>query len=102
MADRQVVKIRDADLVSSVLQESAIEDFKASLQGALRRAGEAGYDDARRIWNGMIDRRPALIACCHGVAEVINSVYFARTNELWWRCAAVATTSPVARSATAG
>ena len=67
MTDQQVVKIQGADLVSSVLQESAIQDFEASQQGALLRPGEAGYDQARRVWNGMIDRRPALIACCHGL-----------------------------------
>ena len=77
MTDQQVVKIQGADLVSSVLQESAIQDFEASQQGALLRPGEAGYDEARRVWNGMIDRRPALIACCHGVADVMNSVNFA-------------------------
>ena len=82
MTDQQVVKIQGADLVNSVLQESAIHDFETSLQGALRRPGETGYDDARHIWNGMIDRRPALIACCHGIADVINSVNFARTHEL--------------------
>jgi FAD/FMN-containing dehydrogenase len=82
MTDQQVVKIRGGDLVNSVLQESAIHDFETSLQGALRRPDETGYDDARQIWNGMIDRRPALIACCHGIADVINSVNFARTPEL--------------------
>jgi hypothetical protein len=82
MADQQVIKIRGADVVSSVLHESAIQDFKALLQSALLGPGDAGYDDARRIWNGMIDRRPALIVRCHGVADVINSVNFARTNEL--------------------
>src|SRR5207302_5481532 len=44
--------------------------------------GDDGYDDARKIWNGMIDRRPALIASCRGVVDVINSVNFARTHEL--------------------
>src|SRR5271169_3970353 len=82
MADQPLVNIRKADLASSVLDDSTIEEFKASLQGALRRPGDPGYDDARRIWNGMIDRRPALIACSQGVADVINSVNFARTNEL--------------------
>jgi FAD binding domain/Berberine and berberine like len=82
MADPMVVNIRGADLASSVLADSAIQEFKTSLQGALLRPGDAGYDDARKIWNGMIDRRPALIACCRGVADVINSVNFARTHQL--------------------
>ena len=64
MTDQQVVKIQGADLVSSVLQESAIQGFEASLQGALLRPGEAGYDEARKLYNAMIDKRPLLIARC--------------------------------------
>ena len=82
MADHQVVTIRGSGLTQSILQESVVTDFKASLQGRLLCPGDAGYDDARRIWNGMIDRRPALIARCRGVADIINSVNFARTHEL--------------------
>jgi hypothetical protein len=59
-----------------------IKDLKATLQGALLCSGEAGYNDARQIWNGMIDRRPALIACCRGVADVISAVTFARKHQL--------------------
>jgi hypothetical protein len=73
---------READVAGSVVEEPAVEEFKASLQGALLRPGDVGYDDARKVWNGMIDRRPALIACCRGVADIINSVNFARTHRL--------------------
>src|SRR5207253_10262981 len=48
---------------------SDIENFKASLLGELLRPGDPGYDDARKIWNGMIDKRPALIVHCAGVAD---------------------------------
>jgi hypothetical protein len=82
MADQQVVTIQGSDLGTSILEEAVVEGFKGSLQGSLFRPGEPGYEDARQIWNGMIDRRPALIACCRGVADVINSVNFARTHEL--------------------
>ena len=82
MADQPVTIVRGDGLATSVLKESAVEDFKASLNGALLRPGEAGYDDARKIWNGMIDKRPALIARCRGVADVINSVRFARAHDL--------------------
>src|SRR5207248_4624294 len=82
MADHQVVTIRGSGLTQSILQESVVTDFKASLQGPLLCPDDAGYDDARRIWNGMIDRRPALIARCRGVAVIINSVNFVRTHEL--------------------
>jgi FAD/FMN-containing dehydrogenase len=59
-----------------------IEAFRATLRGALLCPGDSGYDDARRIWNAMIDRRPALIVRCAGVADVIQAVHFARTHDL--------------------
>jgi FAD/FMN-containing dehydrogenase len=66
----------------TVLGEAVVEEFRASLRGPLLRAGDAGYDEARTIWNGMIDRRPALIARCAGVADVIHCVNFARAYQL--------------------
>ena len=59
-----------------------VEEFKASLRGSLLHPGEDGYDQARKIWNGMFDRRPALIARCAGAADVISAVNFARDNKL--------------------
>jgi len=82
MANQPVTAARGTHLTTAVLSESAVSDFKESLRGALLQPGDAGYDDARKIWNGMIDRRPALIACCCGIADVINSVNFARTHGL--------------------
>ena len=64
------------------MDQSAFEKFKAGLRGELLRPGDSGYDDARKIWNGMIDKRPALIARCAGVADVIHSVNFAQANNL--------------------
>jgi FAD/FMN-containing dehydrogenase len=65
-----------------MMDQSAFEKFKAGLRGELLRPGDSGYDDARKIWNGMIDKRPALIARCAGVADVIHSVNFAQANNL--------------------
>ena len=62
------------------LQEETVQKFKESLRGELIRIGDAGYDDARSIWNAMIDRRPALIASCLGVADVMTCVNFARAH----------------------
>lgn len=61
---------------------SALEKFRASLRGPSFCLGEAGYDEARKVWNGSIDKRPAVIARCAGVSDVIHSVNFARANDL--------------------
>src|SRR4051794_41432670 len=52
------------------------------------RPGEPGYDDARRVWNAMIDRRPALIARCSETADVVTAVALARRDglEIGVRC----------------
>lgn len=65
-----------------VVNEAAIQTFRSQLRGALLRPGDAGYDDARALWNGMIDKHPALIARCAGTADVVTAVNFARENEL--------------------
>jgi FAD/FMN-containing dehydrogenase len=64
------------------LDDATVQAFRASLRGELIRPGDAGYDAARRVWNGMIDRRPALIARCAGAADVVAAVGFARANDL--------------------
>jgi FAD/FMN-containing dehydrogenase len=64
------------------LEEETIRKFKESLRGELILSEDAGYDDARSIWNAMIDRRPALIARCLGVADVVTCVNFARDHGL--------------------
>ena len=64
------------------IEDSVVEAFGARLRGELIRSGEARYEEARRVWNGMIDRRPALIVRAMSVADVIDSVNFARENDL--------------------
>jgi FAD/FMN-containing dehydrogenase len=51
-------------------------------RGTLLRPGEEGYEEARRVWNGAIDRRPALIARCAGADDVLEAVRFAREHDL--------------------
>jgi hypothetical protein len=65
-----------------MLDETTIEKFKASLGGELIQPNDEGYDDARKVWNAMIDKRPALIARCSGTADVITAVNFAREQGL--------------------
>jgi len=64
------------------LDEDSIQSFKSGLQGELITPNDTGYDDARQVWNAMIDKRPALIARCSGAADVIDAVTFAREHEL--------------------
>ncbi len=61
---------------------NALQALRAQLRGALLEPADAGYDTARAIWNGMIDKRPALIARCNGVADVVAAVNFAREHQL--------------------
>jgi FAD binding domain/Berberine and berberine like len=61
---------------------TAIEQLKGHLRGDLLCPGDEHYDSARTIHNGMIDRRPALIVRCVGVADVMAAVTFARSNNL--------------------
>ena len=51
-------------------------------RGALLRPGEEGYEEARQVWNGAIDRRPALIARCAGADDVQEALRFARERGL--------------------
>ena len=64
------------------LAEDTIAAFKTTLRGALLRPGDDGYEAARTLWNAMIDKRPALIVRCVGVADVIQAINFARTHDL--------------------
>jgi FAD/FMN-containing dehydrogenase len=64
------------------LDQASIAELSARFSGVLLRPDEPGYDDARKIHNGMIDRRPALIARCLGNADIADAVNFARTRGL--------------------
>ncbi len=68
--------------VSTKVSKADIEKFETSFRGNLLRPESKGYDEARTIWNAMIDKKPAIIAQCAGVADVIAAVNFAREHEL--------------------
>jgi len=57
-------------------------DLRASLRGEILTPADPAYDEARKLWNGMIDKRPAAIARCAGTADVISAVNFAQSNNL--------------------
>ena len=64
------------------ISNTAIETLKTQLRGGILLPDDPDYEEARRIWNAMIDRRPAGIVQCAGVADVILAVKVARENDL--------------------
>ena len=69
--------------IAPVLGEATVQDLREAVRGEIVTAGENGYADACRIWNGAHDgRRPALVVRCTGAADVIAAVGFARSNGL--------------------
>src|ERR1700720_3804383 len=65
-----------------MLNEDAVADFKANLRGRLIEPADKDYDEARKVYNGMIHKKPRLITRCPYLSAVINSVNFARENDL--------------------
>ena len=65
-----------------MLNENSFKDLKANLRGGLIEPSDKGYDEARKVYNGMIHKKPRAIARCADVADVIRSVNFARENDL--------------------
>src|SRR4051812_34793710 len=68
--------------VPHMLGEATIAELEQNLSGRLIRPGDEDYDEARGIWNGAHDRRPAMIVRCAGVADVMQAVDFARSEDL--------------------
>ena len=64
------------------LKQNTLDGLKMRLRGPVLVPGDAGYDESRTVWNAMIDRKPALVARCLGVADVIACVQFAREHKL--------------------
>jgi FAD/FMN-containing dehydrogenase len=66
----------------TMLNDATISVFKSNLRGGLIEPGDPAYDEARKVYNGMIDRRPKLIARCADVADVMAAVKFGREQKL--------------------
>jgi FAD/FMN-containing dehydrogenase len=64
------------------LKQDALDGLRMRLRGPLFLPGEAGHEESRSVWNAMIDRKPAVVARCRGVADVITCVQFARDNDM--------------------
>jgi len=64
------------------MDTAALASFGGTFQGEIVPPGSANYETARLVWNGMIDRRPALIARCAAVEDVTSAIRFARDQEM--------------------
>jgi FAD/FMN-containing dehydrogenase len=64
------------------LKQEMLNGLKMRLRGQLLVPGDVGYDESRTVWNGMIDKRPAVVVRCLGTADVMTCVQFAREHEL--------------------
>src|SRR3712207_1892129 len=68
--------------LASPLSVPAVAAFRACLDGEALTPADPGYDDARRVWNAMVDKRPALIARCSSADDIAAAVRFAREQDL--------------------
>ena len=76
------MQIEQLDGGKTEIADAAFEELRTAFRGSLIAAGDDQFDEARKVWNGIIDRRPRLIAQCAGAADVIAAVNFARTHGL--------------------
>jgi FAD/FMN-containing dehydrogenase len=69
-------------LEAASADDEAIAEFAGSLRGSLLRPDDEGYDEARTVWNATIDKQPAFIVQCAGVADVVDAVAFAKEQDV--------------------
>jgi FAD/FMN-containing dehydrogenase len=67
---------------TATISDEALATLKASFSGRVIAPGDAAYDEARQVWNSLIDRRPGLIVQARGLADVVAAVRFARSHGL--------------------
>src|SRR5208282_6236141 len=77
-----MVERRVLDRAGSAIREEVMQEFESVMLGKIVHPGDGGYEVARKVWNGMIDRHPSLILYCAGVEDIRRAVDFARTNNL--------------------
>jgi hypothetical protein len=96
----QKLAARTLTAAESLIDLRAIDEFTATLTRPPILPGAPDYDEARRVFNALIDKRPALIVRCRGVADVTRSLRFAREHDLLVAVAAEPITLPDSPHAT--
>jgi len=69
-------------MTTGSLSDDVVAELFGTFSGQVLRPGDVGYEDARKVHNGLIDKYPALIARCRGTADVVDAVKFARKHGL--------------------
>src|SRR5260370_16100660 len=76
------LRLADHPKTEPTLQPSDLAQLRQTIRGDLVVPGDSGYEQARKVWNGMVDKRPAAVIYCAGSDDVIAAVNFARTRNL--------------------
>src|SRR5438067_1030680 len=76
------LRIATTDGAESTVSAVSLADFSKRVRGPVLRPESEGYEGARRVWNGIVDRKPALIVQCSNTDDVAHSIRFARDNRL--------------------
>lgn len=76
------MRVQTLDGANTEIRDTDLQELRTAFRGRLIEPCHAGFEEARRVWNGTIDRRPALIAQCSGTADVIAAVTFASRRGL--------------------
>lgn len=76
------IKVTSLDGGTSEISMELIEELRGKVRGEVLLDGDGGYDEARTIWNAMIDKRPGIIVKCLGNRDVMDAVNFARDNDI--------------------
>jgi FAD/FMN-containing dehydrogenase len=76
------IELKGMDGAAVQVAPEALAAFKGAFKGPVLAPADAGYEEARRVWNAVIDRRPGLIARCTGTMDVVQAVRFAREHRL--------------------
>src|SRR3990167_7719984 len=76
------IELKGMDGAAVQVTPESLAAFRAAFKGQVLAPGDAAYEDTRKVWNAMIDRRPGLIARCTGTMDVVQAVRFARQHGL--------------------
>jgi hypothetical protein len=79
------IKLTRMDGGTADISPETLQAFKAVFRGPALTALDPEYEESRKIWNAMIDRRPGLVARCTGTVDVVQAVRFARHTAGTWR-----------------